>query len=255
MADLPEWHNIRYTRCRIPKLTDVIPSPLGCHSERSRGILKPLNTPKYGHPITEDDFNQSLQIYAALKQIIAKYRLDGLTLRCFDLLTALGNTGCLSLSLLNAEGFIATCEGDIPAMLTMAISRALTGVSGFQANPSRIDVEKGEMLFAHCTIPLDMIDDYDLDTHFESGIGIGVRGRMRPGDVTVFKVSGDLTRVFAEEGVLVRNQAEPDLCRTQQVIRLDNPVKARYFLTCPIGNHHVILPGRWKSQIEELLGA
>ena len=78
---------------------------------------------------------------------------------------------------------------------------------------------------------------------------------MRPGDVTVFKVSGDLSRVFVEEGVLVRNQAEPDLCRTQQVIRLNNPSKARYFLTCPIGNHHIILPGRWKKQIEELLGA
>ena len=194
-------------------------------------------------------------IYRALKKIVERHGLSGFTLRCFDLLTAVENTGCIGLARLNGEGIVAGCEGDIPAMLSMAISRALTGVSGFQANPSRIDVEKGEMLFAHCTIPLNMVDDYDLDTHFESGIGVGVRGRMRPGDVTVFKVSGDLSRVFVEEGVLVRNQSEPDLCRTQQVIRLNNPSKARYFLTCPIGNHHIILPGRWKKQIEELLGA
>ena len=31
------------------------------------------------------------------------------------------------------------------------------------------------------------------------------------------------------------------------------PEDARYFLTCPIGNHHIILPGHWKSVLEELL--
>ena len=192
-------------------------------------------------------------IYRALKELVSRHRLQGFTLRCFDLLKILRNTGCLALACLNKEGIVAGCEGDIPAMLSMTVSRALTGLSGFQANPSRIDVEKGEIIFAHCTIPLNMVDDFELDTHFESGIGVGIRGRMREGDVTVFKMSGDATRFFAEEGVLVRNQNEPDLCRTQQIIRLDNIEDTRYFLTCPIGNHHIIMPGRWKKQIEELL--
>ena len=92
-------------------------------------------------------------IYKALKTIIAKYQLQGFTLRCFDLLTAVKDTGCLPLARLNAEGYVAGCEGDIPAMLTMMISRSLLGISGFQANPSAINPETGEMLFAHCTIP------------------------------------------------------------------------------------------------------
>ena len=71
-------------------------------------------------------------IYKALKTIIAKYQLQGFTLRCFDLLTAVKDTGCLPLARLNAEGYVAGCEGDIPAMLTMMISRSLLGVSGFQ---------------------------------------------------------------------------------------------------------------------------
>ena len=196
----------------------------------------------------------AMGIYYALKKVVAQHDISGFTLRCFDLLKILRNTGCLALACLNKEGIVAGCEGDIPAMLSMTVSRALTGLSGFQANPSRIDVEKGEMIFAHCTIPLNMVDDFELDTHFESGIGVGIRGRMREGDVTVFKMSGDATRFFAEEGVLVRNQNEPDLCRTQQIIRLDNIEDTRYFLTCPIGNHHIIMPGRWKKQIEELLG-
>lgn len=193
-------------------------------------------------------------IYKALKTIIAKYQLQGFTLRCFDLLTAVKDTGCLPLARLNAEGYIAGCEGDIPAMLTMMISRSLLGVSGFQANPSAINPETGEMLFAHCTIPLDMVVRYELDTHYESGIGTGVRGYMKEGPVTVFKVSGDLTRHFIAEGTLLRNEAKPDLCRTQQVILLkDKSLTMSYFLSNPIGNHHIILPGHHQELLENML--
>ena len=192
-------------------------------------------------------------IYGALKTLIGRHRLQGFTLRCFDLLTALKDTGCMALAKLNAEGYVAGCEGDVPAMLSMMMVRSLLGVSGFQANPARIDPEKGEMLFAHCTIPLDMVEHYELDTHFESGIGTGIRGYMKEGPVTIFKLSGDLTRHFIAEGQLVRNESKPDLCRTQQVISLSDKRQADYFLTQPIGNHHIIMPGHQRALLEGLI--
>lgn len=192
------------------------------------------------------------RICEALREIIGRYRLDGFTLRCFDLLTSVRNTGCLALARLNAEGIVAGCEGDVPAMLTMKIAQAMTGCTGFQANPSSIDVEKGQMLFAHCTIPFNMVERYELDTHFESGIGVGIRGFMKEGPVTVLKFSGNLSRCFIAEGQLIGNQAKPDLCRTQQLIQLDDVTQTRYFLTDPIGNHHIILPGRHRELFEQL---
>lgn len=191
-------------------------------------------------------------IYDALKDIIGKYQLQGFTLRCFDLLTTVKDTGCMPLARLNAEGFVAGCEGDVPAMLSMMIGRSLTGVSGFQANPASINPETGELLFAHCTIPLDMVERYELDTHFESGIGVGIRGFMKEGPVTIFKVSGDLSRRFIAEGYLMENQSKPDLCRTQQLIRLSDKSQAAYFLTNPIGNHHIIMPGHLKELLESI---
>ncbi len=182
-------------------------------------------------------------IYDALKTVIRKHDLQGFTLRCFDLLTALKDTGCLALAKLNAEGIVSGCEGDVPALITMMMVHSLTGLSGFQANPASINVETGEMVLAHCTIPLNMVERYELDTHFESGIGTAVRGFMATGDVTVVKVSGDLSRWFIAEGTLVRNESKPDLCRTQQVIHLSDPAQAAYFLTNPIGNHHIVVPG------------
>jgi len=195
----------------------------------------------------------ALGIYEALKAMVDAYQLQGFTLRCFDLLTAVKNTGCLALAKLNSEGYVAGCEGDVPAMLSMMIVRALLGVSGFQANPSNINPETGEMLFAHCTIPFDMVEEYELDTHFESGIGVGIRGFMKEGAVTIFKLSGDLSRYFVAEGTLVRNQAKPDLCRTQQVIELSDKSQMAYFMKNPIGNHHIIMPGYQRDLINGLL--
>ena len=192
------------------------------------------------------------RISHALRTLVQRHGLGAFTLRCFDLLTAVGNTGCLALAQCNADGIPAACEGDIPALLAMMIAQALTGRTGFQANPARIDPDSGEMLFAHCTVPFNMVREWTCDTHFESGIGIGIHGELPEGPVTVFKVSGKLDRHFAAEGELLYNQYESNLCRTQVVLQL-SPEDARYFLTNPIGNHHIILPGHCKTLLEELL--
>ena len=203
-------------------------------------------------PNVREAYPGAVKIYNALKVLVARQGLDAFTLRCFDLLSTVGNTGCLALSCFNSEGVPASCEGDVPALVSMMIAHALTGVSGFQANPAQIDVETGRILFAHCTIPFNMVEDWQFDTHFESGIGVGIHGLFPEGPVTVFKVSGDLKRHFVAEGELLGNQYEQNLCRTQVILQLD-PGDARYFLTDPIGNHHIIVPGRCKALFEELL--
>ena len=194
----------------------------------------------------------AIRIYLALKKIVEEDELSALTLRCFDLLGTVHNTGCYALARLNSEGIPSSCEGDVPALLSMIISRALTGRTGFQANPASIDVNSGEVLFAHCTISFDMVDRYCFDTHFESGIGVGIHGHVPEGPVTVFKISGSLDRAFIAEGELIRNQYEDNLCRTQVWIRL-NPADARYFLTAPIGNHHIIIPGHCGELLREFV--
>ena len=200
-----------------------------------------------------DSLPDAYRIYLALKLLIQKYQLQGFTLRCFDLLDTVHNTGCWALAKLNSEGIVAGCEGDVPTMLTMMVVRAMCGTSCFQANPASINPETGEILFAHCTIPFDMVQHYELDTHFESGIGVGIRGFVQEGPVTICKLSGDLNRHFITEGQLIYNQAKPDLCRTQLMVRLDDPLQTSYFLTNPIGNHHVIVPGRHADVLKALM--
>ena len=198
----------------------------------------------------------ALRIYCALKKIIEKYSLSGLTLRCFDLLSTVENTGCLALAMLNAEGIPSGCEGDVPTLMTMAVGKALTGQCGFQANPSRIDPQTGEMLLAHCTVPFDMIRGFSFNTHFESGIGLAVHGELPEGDATIAKLSGDLSRQFFCKAVLTGNPYEKSLCRTQITMKVEhNPseVCRDYFLKSPIGNHHVVFTGDHTSLFEAFI--
>ncbi len=214
---------------------------------------EPLPTEQSDVPVVYQALPGACQIYDALKRLVLQYGLQGFTIRCFDLLDAVHNTGCWALAKLNAEGCVAGCEGDVPTLLTMMLLRALTGKSSFQANPASINPKTGEILFAHCTIPFDMVQRYELDTHFESGIGVGIRGYVPEGPVTITKIAGDLSRAFIAEGELIRNQAKPDLCRSQLVIRLAAPTDIEYFLTNPIGNHHVITTGHHTVALKALL--
>jgi len=202
--------------------------------------LNPPNKPKFGKSISGKDFSGSMDIYCAMKTLVERYGLAGVSLRCFDLLTALGNTGCMALAILNSQGVVATCEGDIPTLLSMCIAHQKFGISGFQANLSRIDGDK--MLFAHCTVPLNMVEEYSYDTHFESGIGVAVHGVLPAGAARIFKLSPDCSEMFLEDVEILENQYNDCLCRTQ--ILVDAPGLADYFLRSPIGNHHVIIPER-----------
>ena len=123
-----------------------------------------------------------------------EYSLSGLTIRCFDLLDTVHNTGCLALARLNAEGVLSTCEGDIPLLVSMMIAKRKTGNTGFQCNLSRIDGD--ELLFAHCTAPLDMLDGYEYDTHFESGLGTAIRGKIKTGEAFIYIVRGHAFRCY-----------------------------------------------------------
>jgi len=219
---------------------------------RSSPEKKGLGTCIPHSPEARASIPDAIRIHQAMQTVVKNNALDALTLRCFDLLGTIHNTGCYALAKLNAQGVPSSCEGDVPALLSMIISRALTGKTGFQANPARIDVQTGEILFAHCTIPFDMVDEFNYDTHFESGIGVGIHGHFPEGPVTVFKISGSLDRAFIAEGELFRNQYEDNLCRTQVWLRLA-PEDARYFLTDPIGNHHIIIPGHHGNIFREFV--
>ena len=137
------------------------------------------------------------------------------------------------------------------AMISMLISKKISGNDVFQANPSRIDVENKKIVFAHCTIPLNMVKDYKFDTHFESRTGVAIKGYLYEDDVTVLRLSSNLKDYFLEEGKIIKNLDDPNLCRTQIEVLFNNDISS--ILTKPCGNHHIIFYGKHKKEIEDYL--
>ena len=129
----------------------------------------------------------------------------------------------------------------------MAVLGSLTDEPLFLCNPSRFDTKNGTAVFAHCTIPVNMLKGFCLNTHFESGIGVAVQGTFAEGPCTVFKCAGDLSRYHAQEGEILPVEFSEMLCRTQIKLKLDD---FSYFLTKPINNHHIICRGHHAAAAE-----
>lgn len=204
--------------------------------------------------VTLEGFGRAMEVYRGLKELVARYRLSALTVRCFDLVQQDGTTGCLALARLADEGISAGCEGDVPTILLLRWLWHLTGRSAWMANPSNVNVETGEVRLAHCTVPLGLVERYSFATHFESGLGVGIDGVWGRGPVTLLRLGGaELEKWWGAEGTLVEDQHEEDQCRTQVRVRL-MPAAAAELLENPLGNHLVMAPGHVRRLMAEAMG-
>ncbi len=197
--------------------------------------------------VPQHEIRKSLKIYAALKKLTTKHNLNAFTIRCFDLIKSLGTTACLPLSLLNSEGIVAGCEGDLPTLVTMAILKELSKRPAFMGNISW--VEGDEILISHCTIALGMTNKYVLDTHFESGIGVGVAGHVPNETVTIAKLD-PITRTLriAKGKIIEGTPSSPKHCRTQLKIKINEETATR-ILKKPIGNHYALVLGDLEDEL------
>lgn len=207
--------------------------------KRTKAVKEPTNA----------DMLEAAKAYLAIKRICQEERLDAMTIRCFDIVKACGTTSCLALALLNNEGIVAGCEGDMQTLMSMYLAKRLCGEVAFMANPSQL-TDKTAML-AHCTIPLTMCDETTIRSHFESSIGVAIQGVLPLTDYTLFKWGGSkLDRFFVTEAQAVETPYSEHFCRTQ--ITLNVNLKP-YLLQHSIGNHHVIIRGRHADAIRQFM--
>ena len=201
---------------------------------------------------TPEDMLKAMHLYHALKAVIREENLSAITLSCFRLVEMTGTTGCLALALLNDEGIVAGCEGDLQSVFTMLVVKALTGKPCFMANPSMINARTNEIVLSHCTVGLRQTEQFIIRNHFETESSIGIQGILPTGDVTLVKCGGEsLDEYYLSTGTLTENTNYINMCRTQVRVRLNTP--AKYFLQNPLGNHHILLFGNYEIMLNEFL--
>jgi len=198
---------------------------------------------------TGDTIRGAVQIYYGLRSLVDEHRLSACTVRCFDIVKRLKNSGCYALSRLNDEGIPAGCEGDLQSLLSLYLAHLLSGQTAFMANVVDVDSAARSVGVAHCMCPLSMAPSYTVRSHFESGLGVGISGAIPTGPCTVFRLGGErLDELFIREGTIAESTVREDLCRTQVRVRVDEPVDD--LLTAPLGNHHILMAGHHRETIE-----
>ena len=200
------------------------------------------------------DILKSCKFYLALKQTVKEYDLDAFTLSCFDTAKVSGTTGCLAVSLLNDEGIIAGCEGDMQSVFTLLLAKAVTGETGFMGNILFINQPNNDVVIGHNTIGLKQVNQFIIRTHVESGKGVTIQGILPETEITMLKCGNEsLDNYFVSEGRIEENTNYVNACRTQIRIHLSNSVD--YFINNPIGNHHIIIPGNYEKILSDFLSA
>lgn len=204
---------------------------------------------------TPDGLAAASRACPALRKLVARHRLDALTVRCFDLVTQRGTSGCLALAALNDEGVTAGCEGDIPSTIGMIWTRLLLGQTPWMANPAQIRFDDDVLVLAHCTIAPSLTTGYAIQTHFESGLGAALAGTLPAGPVTLVRVDvSERRHCLLVEGEAIPTAPREDLCRTQLAVRV--PSRAiEELLAAPLGNHLVVVRGHHRARLSRWLAA
>jgi len=196
-----------------------------------------------------DDVRGAVQIYVGLRSLVDEHRLSACTVRCFDIVKRMKNSGCYALSRLNDEGVPAGCEGDLQSLFSLYLAYLLSGQTACMANIADVDTPGQSIGIAHCMCPLSMAPSYTVRSHFESGLGVGISGTIPGGPCTLFRLGGErLDELFIREGTIAESKVREDLCRTQVRIHVGKPVDD--LLISPLGNHHILVAGHHRETIE-----
>ena len=218
----------------VSELTDAeISEMLTSLTENANTIVEP----------NSDDLKNNVKVYLALKRITEKHKLDAITIRCFDLVLDIKTTGCFGLAQLNDDGYIAGCEGDLISTIGMLWTYKMTNKIPWMANPSQLNSSENSLWLAHCTVPRSLVKNYEVRSHFESGLGVGIQGYFPNGPVTLLRLGGkNIDKIWLAEGDIINTGNSENLCRTQIEIKLSSG-HVNELLTEPLGNHITMISG------------
>ena len=99
----------------------------------------------------EHNRNDHARLLKAYTDYVQTHHIGALASRCWpDFFVDYGTPVCAVLSLLNAEGIAASCEGDSWGALSMYIASQLSGKASFFGDPVALSQEENTLTFWHC---------------------------------------------------------------------------------------------------------
>ncbi len=142
--------------------------------------------------------------------------LNSIAVRCWpEFAQKFGISPCAAMSILQAEGKILTCEGDILGSLSMLAHKAIGAETPFLADFSQVNFEENYGLLWHCGVAACNLWDgkciRSLDTYFAGGKGVTADFVMKPGELSLLRIDyapPDEYRIFVQKGEAIFMEKE-----------------------------------------------
>ena len=158
--------------------------------------------------ITNIQVQKVAELSAKIKEFVDKNNLTALAIRCWpEFAASFGISPCAAMSILQSEGYILGCEGDVEGTISMLSHRAIGAETPFLADLSQVDLKEDFALMWHCGVaPCNLWDRRcvrSLDTYFAGGKGVTADFVMKDGEVSIlrFDSAQGKYRVFLQKGI------------------------------------------------------
>jgi len=203
---------------------------------------------KYFAKYNYKTFEKDRALYNKMISFIHVEEVSAMAVSCFDFIKKYDYTACLPVALLNNNNIPTVCEGDLCSAAGMIVLSRIAGKIPWVANLNALDRES--VVFSHCTAPLNLLEDFDVESHLETGKGSAVKGKIANQQVTVFRIDRNLEFCFLALGEIIESGNIIQACRTQIKVKMSH--KSIFLLReFPLGNHHLIVPGDYTNVLAE----
>jgi len=187
------------------QLSDLFNQNIDYHklSERIEQIKSLFNV----SDLNSNQIEKVAELIIKFKIFMEKNQLTSIAIRCWpEFAEKFGISPCASMSILQSEGIILTCEGDVLGSLSMIAQRAVGGETPYLADFSQVDFEDNSGLLWHCGVaPCNLWDgqcERSLDPYFAGGKGVTADFVMKSGEFSILRIDyapGEY-RVFLQQG-------------------------------------------------------
>jgi L-fucose isomerase-like protein len=197
--------------------------------------------------LEQEPLSGTLRVYAALKDLAAEQRLDGLAVRCWpEFFTEMGCAACGAMSMVTDEQTPCSCEADANGTVTQLILQWLSGEPAFGTDMVSLDFENNSVVIWHCGLaPLSMADpSYQPQgtIHSNRQKPLLMEFPLKPGIVTIARLgqTADGPRLVVGRGEML--SAPPSFSGTSGVLRFERPARSVFETIMSQGlEHHISL--------------
>lgn len=179
--------------------------------------------------ISEAQLDKVSALAVKLDRVMADKGLSAMAIRCWPEFAArYGVSPCAAMSLLQSEGRILACEGDLEGALSMLAHKALGAETPFLFDFSQVDLKEDFALFWHCGVaPCNLWDGRcvrSLDTYFAGGKGVTADFVLKDGPLSIARLDSvdGKYRLFLQNAKAV--PMDKLLKGTYMKARFDRPV-------------------------------